>query len=1184
MFKAGVGLLVAAWATSGWAADKPIYAPPSAWVEQATIPSPPADASPGAIRVLLADNQSRLGVDGAEFYAENAVQIQSPVGLQALGNIAFSWNPETDVIVIHKVHIIRGGQVIDALDHGGTFTVLRREQNLERAMLDGRLTAALQPEGLQVGDIIDFALTVKRNDPVMQGHRGQVLLTSPRPLPITRFRVRILWPKDKAMRWQDSGSPLTGRVTATAEGSEYLIDASDLAAVRPPAHAPARYNRKGLVAFSDFQDWSDVSALMAPLFVKAATIGADSPLKAEAAKIRAAYAAPKDRAAAALRLVQDKVRYLFLGMDEGGYVPAAADVTWSRLFGDCKAKTALLLALLHELGIEAEPAIVSTTNGDGMDAQLPLVTLFDHVIVRAVIDGKVYWLDGTRLGDRDLDNLEVPAFGWALPLQASGGKLEQLVMTPPARPLTDTSIRFDASSGLDLPAPTHAEYVERGDLAIAAKVALESMQTADRDRYLKEFWKKRYDFIEITKTAAAFDDATGEERLSMDGSATMAWTGSSGQARRYETDGGVLGWKPDFDRDPGPDDDAPFATKFPTFEHVQETILLPHDGAGFSVDGEDVDKTLAGFEFRRTSKIDHGTFVMKASTRSIAQEVPASQARAEQADLVALSKIDVYVQAPASYAMTPQEVASKSEKAQFESLSEQGYARLSQGDTDGALKLYNRALELEPKSAAAIANRGGALFDNGQTDAAMADFDKALEIDPRQVVAHLGRGRFLSMKGRYAEAIQAYSQALEISPNFVNALVSRGQAYGMLKRYQDAAADFDKALQVDPKSKWAIVERGTLHLEQHQLDAAAADFDKALEIDPKFAKAIINRGAVWSDLGRFDEAARMYGRAVALNPQDPLALRGRGVSYFGMKDYPKAIADFTEAVRLQPNDPGAYDRRATALFESGDSAGALADLDKCLTLKSGSGECQFRRGIILSDMKRPADARKALDASLAAEPSVDAYLARAQLRPPEERQQAVADAEAAAKLAPTSPAPHMVLAQLRKAAGDSSGELSALDDAVRLDPDNPGVRTTRGYAVGRNGQYEAGLADLDYLVAKSPHDGLALNNRCMYKASWSKDFQGALTDCNAAIRLLPNMPHILDSLAFVELRLGRYDASIRDYDAALKLAPTLAQSLFGRGIAKLRKGDVKSGQADLAAAAKIYPGVDAEYAEYGVKP
>ena len=65
----------------------------------------------------------------------------------------------------------------------------------------------------------------------------------------------------------------------------------------------------------------------------------------------------------ALALVQEKVRYLLIEMNGGGYRPTNADVTWSRRYGDCKAKTVLLIALLRELGVAARPVLVSMCTG-----------------------------------------------------------------------------------------------------------------------------------------------------------------------------------------------------------------------------------------------------------------------------------------------------------------------------------------------------------------------------------------------------------------------------------------------------------------------------------------------------------------------------------------------------------------------------------------------------------------------------------------------------------------------------------------------------------------------------------------------------------------------------------------------------------------------------------------------------
>ena len=94
---------------------------------------------------------------------------------------------------------------------------------------------------------------------------------------------------------------------------------------------------------------------MAPYYDKAAVLAPSSPLKAEVATIRALSDDPRVQAAAALHLVQQKVRYLYVRANDG-FVPPSVDLTWLRRWGDCKAKTALLVALLRELGITADPA------------------------------------------------------------------------------------------------------------------------------------------------------------------------------------------------------------------------------------------------------------------------------------------------------------------------------------------------------------------------------------------------------------------------------------------------------------------------------------------------------------------------------------------------------------------------------------------------------------------------------------------------------------------------------------------------------------------------------------------------------------------------------------------------------------------------------------------------------------
>ena len=112
---------------------------------------------------------------------------------------------------------------------------------------------------------------------------------------------------------------------------------------------------------------------------------------------------------------------------------------------------------------------------------------------------------------------------------------------------------------------------------------------------------------------------------------------------------------------------------------------------------------------------------------------------------------------------------------------------------------------------------------------------------------------------------------------------------------------------------------------------------------------------------------------------------------------------------------------------------------------------------------------------------------------------------------------------------------------------------------------------------------LNLNDRCWARAVAMIDLDGALADCNEALRLMPDFVPALDSRAFLHLRGGRFQDAITDYDVAIMGSPQDSWSLYGRGIAKLRMGDSAGGQADIEAS-KTVQDVAPEFAAYGFAP
>lgn len=640
-------LLLLVWTAPASAAEKPAFGPPPAWVQVLDIPvAPPPEGAP-AVQMLLDDNQTRLSPDGDAFYNRRVRKVLRTEGLAGFTSLGFTWKPDTDAVTFHTLKIIRGDKVIDLLGAGDKMLVLRRETGLEQAMLDGRITASQQLEGLQVGDILDFAFTYTSHDPILQGHSYENEGLTFAGV-AARYHMKTSWPKGDPIRWR--ATPGFGTPTVSEhDGRAWLeLDATGVQAPKAPVGAPPRFRRLGSLEASGFTTWREVSSLMRPLYDKAARLKPDSPIRAEARTIAAASRDPKDRAFAALKLVEDKTRYFFIGIGDGGYVPAAADETWTRKFGDCKAKTALLLALLHELGVQAEPALVSLGGGDGMDERPPSAAAFNHVVVRATIAGQVYWLDGTRTGDNSgLAALKPPNHRWALPLRPAGADLEKIVIPPLSEPQIDSSVRLDATGGLGKPAPVKLAMRMRGDLATALRQIVARAPKADLERSLRQTYSSTMSWIDVESIEWRDDAAHDAFEVDILGSADMDWRPNPDVGRReYKVAASSTqpGGYPR--REPGPNRDAPFAVPYPLFIRSLVEIDLPDAGRGFSVRGPNGAERVGGLELTRHSTLEGGVARFSTEARSVAEEISAEEAESATRTLRRLAGEDSLVRAP----------------------------------------------------------------------------------------------------------------------------------------------------------------------------------------------------------------------------------------------------------------------------------------------------------------------------------------------------------------------------------------------------------------------------------------------------------------------------------------------------------------------------------------------------------
>jgi lipoprotein NlpI len=363
------------------------------WVRPITELPPASPTAPYSIR--LADTQFFVAENSA-FYTHRASSVRDASGLTALAQLEIEFQPDYQTVQLHKLRILRGTEIIDKTQ-AADIRFLQRELGLNQGMYSGEVTAAIVMEDVRVGDTVEIEYSVFGENPVFGGkyfHGAQWDYSSPASL----RHVVLNMPRGKVVHHKFIGADQRPRPEAVEsyDGDRHLItfEGKNLPAVVEENYVPADVQAYRWIQFSEFNQWKDVNKWALDLFKVKET----NPALEEVLKTARAAKTKEEAVAKVLEFVQNDIRYLSISLGQNSHRPYPPEQVLERRYGDCKDKALLMVTLLRELNIEAAPVLVSTYYRKNIDQFLPSPINFDHAIVRAVVNGQQYYLDGTRLG------------------------------------------------------------------------------------------------------------------------------------------------------------------------------------------------------------------------------------------------------------------------------------------------------------------------------------------------------------------------------------------------------------------------------------------------------------------------------------------------------------------------------------------------------------------------------------------------------------------------------------------------------------------------------------------------------------------------------------------------------------------------------------------------------------------
>jgi len=362
--------------------------------------------------------------------------------------------------------------------------------------------------------------------------------------------------------------------------------------------------------------------------------------------------------------------------------------------------------------------------------------------------------------------------------------------------------------------------------------------------------------------------------------------------------------------------------------------------------------------------------------------------------------------------------------------------------------------------------------DHNQTNCAVEAFQAALKIDPASKKALHGLAKGLIAAGDYGSVIRR----LRSVPLNDDLALDLGTAYRMADMFDEAQKVLTEGLKTYPNSDaltGALVSL-SIHVAHNQAAQALAEQlarrkPQDIEAQRIYLRTLIINGEnkVAMPLGR---------RLLVLSPHDPDFLYLNGLMERGTGEFAAARKHLEESIALNPGFYNSHYNLGVVLEQLQDASGAKEQFEKAIELGANEPEVRFELAKVLRTLGETEEAQEQLKLyQKRLKEESDISLAILKLTQAEEavkagdnRKAADLFREASAAL-PDNPALAYRLAIVLGELGDTKGERSALQQAIKTDPEFAPAQYQLGYLETREGDNAAAEQQFKLALKAAPN-------------------------------------------------------------------------------------------------------------------
>lgn len=413
-----------------------------------------------------------------------------------------------------------------------------------------------------------------------------------------------------------------------------------------------------------------------------------------------------------------------------------------------------------------------------------------------------------------------------------------------------------------------------------------------------------------------------------------------------------------------------------------------------------------------------------------------------------------------------------------------------------------------------------------------------VELEPHNSEAQMILTDELIEAGQLEQAFEQASTLLERGEQVAFEAIAARAADSEGETTQNLITLFENLLATHPHNPQLLVGYSLLLEQDKRQEEALEAAKRAALLDPENIRAVYQESRMLQQLGKHEQAIKKMGELVQLTPQNT-TLRTRYARYLASHNLTQARQQYQILFNQRPQDADillslALVEQESELFES-----AISHFQQLVDRNQHANTANYNLGQI-HELRGRADL--ALNHYKAVKPSQEFLSAVYRASEILAKTDSYAALTYVKSLHASTPNQYQDGLYLREAnimldAGQTEGALASLDRGLQLVPDSINLLYSRAMLYTQLDDLNKAERDFLLILELRPNNAAALNAFGYTLADRTDRLEEAYTYISRALSITPDDPAVLDSMGWVEYRLGNLEQALEKLQAAMAILP-----------------------------------------------